>query len=141
MAATLLSGCATVESVKERVQEGAPPRTRVFAADPKATYAAARAALDSISFQFTHGGPAEGKIEALSAVQPGDQPGSARQVSMRTQLRATDGGTEVDVQLREILEDDTEHHPGMATSTALQDTPLYEVYFHAIQDALNGPRK
>lgn len=142
MALLLLAGCDTVESVRDRMAEGAPPQERIFAAEPKATYAAARAALISLGFKQTHGGPAEGTLDALSAIQPGDNPGGARQVSIHAELRAVEGGTAVDVQMREIIEDDSEHHPGMATNSALRDTPMYEVYFHAIQAALApGPRK
>ncbi|HVW22195.1 MAG TPA: hypothetical protein VHC86_13365 [Opitutaceae bacterium] len=136
MAVLLLAGCDTMESVRDRVTQGPPPQERIFAAEPRATYAAVQAALRSLDFRQTHGGPAEGTIDALSAIQPGDNPGGARQVSVHAELRAVDGGTAVDVQMKEILEDDSQRHPGMATSTALRDTPMYEVFFHAVQAAL-----
>ena len=43
-----------------------------------------------------------------------------------------EGGTEVRLTLKEIIEDSSEHL-GMATTSPLRDTPLYEVFFHAIQ--------
>jgi hypothetical protein len=139
LAVVLLAGCDTVESVRDRVTQGAPPQERTFAAEPRAAYAAAQAALRSLGFTQTHGGPAEGTLDALSAIQPGDNPGGARQVSLHAEFRAVDGGTAVDVLMKEIIEDDSEHHPGMATTTTLRDTPMYEVFFHALQAGLPPP--
>jgi hypothetical protein len=136
--ALLLGGCAVADSVRERVAADHAPHTRVFAADPRAAYAAAHAALDPMGFRFTHGGPAEGLMDALSAVMPGEAGENARQVSLHAEFHAAEGGTEVRVTLKEIIEDDADRL-GMATTTGLRDTPLYEVFFHAIQANLTGP--
>jgi hypothetical protein len=138
--ALLLSGCNVVDSVHDRVAAENAPRVQVFAADPRTTYAAAHAALDPLGFHFTHGGPAEGRMDALSAVMPGDPGENAQQISLHAEFHSTDGGTEVKVNLKEIIEDDSAHL-GMATTTHLRDTPLYEVFFHAIQQNLTAPAR
>jgi hypothetical protein len=136
--ALLLGGCAVADSVRERVAEDHAPHTRIFAAEPRATYAAAHAALEPLGFNFTHGGPAEGRMDALSSVMPGEAGENARQVSLHAEFHSAEGGTEVKVTLKEIIEDDSAHL-GMATTTGLRDTPLYEVFFHAIQANLTAP--
>ena len=136
--ALLLAGCSVADSVRERVAADNTPRTRTFAAEPRATYAAAHAALDPMGFRFTHGGPAEGQMDALSSVMAGEAGEKARQVSLHAEFHSADGGTEVKVWLKEIIEDDSSHL-GMATTTPMRDTPLYEVFFHAIQSNLTAP--
>lgn len=136
LAAFLLAGCATVESVRDKIEAGPPPRVRVFPADPRTTYKAARAALDQMGYTFEHGGPAEGELTALGPVMPADIEGSSHQYSLAAHFRAVEGGTEVSVQMKEIYEEDTEHHQGMATTSPLRDTPLYEVFFRGIRQAL-----
>lgn len=136
--ALLLGGCAVADSVRDQVAKDHAPHTRIFAAEPRATYAAAHAALEPLGFKFTHGGPAEGRMDALSAVMPGEAGENARQVSLHAEFHSAEGGTEVDLTLKEIIEDDSAHL-GMATTTSLHDTPLYEVFFHAIQTNLTAP--
>jgi hypothetical protein len=136
--ALLLAGCSVADSVRDRVAADHAPHARVFAAEPRAAYAAAHAALDPMGFRLTHGGPAEGQMEALSSVMAGEAGEKARQVSLRAEFHAADGGTEVQVWLKEIIEDDSARL-GMATTTTMRDTPLYEVFFHAIQANLTTP--
>jgi serine/threonine protein kinase len=50
----------------------------------------------------------------------------------------TDGGTEVTVVLKEIVEADSADHAGVATETPLRDTPLYDNFLRAIQKALDA---
>lgn len=47
------------------------------------------------------------------------------------------GGTEVSIGLTEIIEDDSSNRAGQATETPLRDTPQYEVFFRAVQEALS----
>jgi hypothetical protein len=54
---------------------------------------------------------------------------------------AAESGTEVEVSLIEVIEEDTANQPGMATQTPLRDTPLYEVFFRDVQTALTAPPK
>jgi hypothetical protein len=131
----LLSGC---DSVSEHLQAPfvAPqPKSRVFAADERATYAAARAALDELGFGYVQGGPAQGVIEALSGVQTGGE-GSmtgGRQLQIKAHFSsAADGGTQVDVVMHELVQGDLNQNPGMGTSTWLSDSPVYEEFFAAI---------
>jgi hypothetical protein len=138
-----LAGCESSgdfgSSVSHLVNRG-EPKTRVFKADQKTTYEAAKAALGTIDYHFTHGGPAQGKLEAMSDVMGGDTPGSSRQVSLKVTLNPTlDGQTEVGILFSEVVEADSSNQPGMATETPMADTPLYEVYFRALQQKLPAP--
>jgi hypothetical protein len=130
------AGCDNLaDSVRSRLEPNGNPHVRVFSADEKTAYAAALAALDQIDFHFTHGGPAEGEMEALSSITH-DADGS-RQVSLAAEFRvANGGGTEVTVRMKEILETDPEAHLGQGTETPLRDTPLYEVFFRNISQEL-----
>jgi hypothetical protein len=131
----VLAGC---ESVSEQIS--APfvppqPKSQVFAADERTTYAAARAALNDLGFGFVRGGPAQGVIEALSSVQTGGDISlnSARQLQLEAHFSsAAEGGTQVDVVMHELVQSDMDQHPGMGTSTVLRDSAFYEEFFHAI---------
>ena len=61
VAALLLgAGCEDItEPLQEEIESSALPEVRVFAADQKTTYEAARAALAQIGFRFVKGGPAK----------------------------------------------------------------------------------
>jgi hypothetical protein len=131
----VLSGC---DSVSEQIRAPfvAPqPKSHVFAADERATYAAARAALGELGFGYVRGGPAQGMIEALSGVQTGGE-GSmtgGRQLQVEAHFSsAADGGTQVDVVMHELVQGDLNQNPGMGTSTWLPDSPVYEEFFNAI---------
>jgi hypothetical protein len=139
--ALLLSGCESdlSDSIHSVLSEREAPRSRVFQADQKATYAAAKAAVDQMGYRFVRGGPAEGKIDALSGISGGDDTGSSRQVSMKVRMEyAPDSGTTVTVSFAEIMESDSSGQPGMATETPMRDTPLYEVFFRNVQQALQA---
>jgi hypothetical protein len=131
----VLAGC---DSVSEQIS--APfvqpqPKSRVFAADQRTTYAAARAALDDMGFGFARGGPAQGMLEALSSVQTGEGASlsGARQLQLEAHFSsAADGGTQVDVVMHELIQSDLNQQPGMGTSTLLRDSPVYEDFFNAI---------
>ena len=141
-AAALLTGCESSfsDDVRSALGPREAPRSRVFQADQRATYAAVRAAADEMGYKFEHGGPAEGELEALSSINRGDDAGSARQVEMKVHLSpAAESGTEVEVSLIEVIEEDSANQPGMATQTPLRDTPLYEVFFRNVQTALAAP--
>ncbi len=133
----LLGGCAVTDSVRERIAADSPAHTRIFATEPRAAYAAMRASLTGMGYTFSRGGPAEGWLDALGPVLPGDAGENARQISLHAEFRAAEGGTEVALSLKEIIEDSSAHL-GMATTTPLRDTPLYEVFFRAIQAHLAG---
>jgi hypothetical protein len=138
-ASALLSGCESgfSDDVHSVLGPREAPKSRVFQADQKATYAAVKAAADSMGYRFVRGGPAEGELEALSGITGGDEPRSSHQVSMKVHLSPNgDSGTVVEVSLTEMIEDQTPGEPAMATQTPLRDTPLYEVFFRDVQSGL-----
>jgi hypothetical protein len=141
-AALLLSGCESdfSDSLHSVLSEREASRSRAFQADQKATYVAAKAAVDQMGYRFVRGGPAEGEIDALSGISGGDESGSSRQVSMKVRMEySPDSGTNVTVSFSEIIEADSSGQPGMATQTPMRDTPLYEVFFRNVQQALQAP--
>lgn len=128
------------EQVREKFTP-VEPRTRVFAAEPPAVYEAARTALDRMEFRVLRGGAAQGRIEAVSGVTTGNSLREARQIAMTVRLRADgEGGTEVAVNLTEILENDSSNAAGTGTETPLRDTPLYEVFFRYTEQALGAAK-
>jgi hypothetical protein len=140
VASALLAGCES-DSLSENIHTVLGPReapqTRVFQAEQRATYEAARAAALEMGYRIIRGGPAEGKLDALSEIAQGETRGSSRQVSMKVRMvPAAEAGTSVEVSLTEIIEENTESQPGTATETPLRDTPLYEVFFRDLQRAL-----
>ena len=147
--AATFTGCDSLSSaagsVREKLAEREEPRVRDYAAPPRATYDAVRIAADQLGFRLLRGGPAQGIFDAISGVGQGDVPNSARQVSMKVRLHATaDGGTEVTVVLKEVIESNSRDHAGVATETPLRDTPLYDSFLRGIERALaakNSPEK
>jgi hypothetical protein len=138
-----LAGCESAPALPTRVRERISPtyRTRVFAAEQRATYEAAKSALGEFGFRFVSGGPAQGKLEALSAVEASDSMQRARQVSLSVKLSpAADGGTEVAALFSDIYEDDFSKRAGMGTTQALKDSPLYEVFFRYLEQSLTAAR-
>lgn len=146
----LCAGCEAVsdmkDGVRERMNARNEPKVRVFSGDQRVVYAAALKALDGIGFRFVRGGPAQGKMEAVSAVSPNDSLNSSRQVVLKFTLapsfapqgQAKGEMTEMSLWLTEIIEADSSRQAGQGTSTPLRDTPLYEVYFRAVQQGLGG---
>lgn len=138
-----LVGCESVSDASQRLRDrlGArrEPRMRVYSADQRATYAAARTAIERMGFRFLRGGPAQGEIDAVNAVAADDSLRGARQVAMSIRLApAPGGGTEVSVTLDEIVETDSRNRAGQGTAAPLRDTPLYEVLFRNVQQALDA---
>jgi len=143
-AALFLAGCESDlhDSVESVLSAREAPRSRVFQADQKATYEAARAAADQMGYRYVRGGPAEGELDALSGISNGDDVGSSTQISMKVRMApGGESGTEVTVSFSEIMEANSSNQPGMATETPMRDTPLYEVFFRSLQQALAGPPK
>lgn len=144
-ASLLISGCESLSdaagSVRDRIAAREETRERTYAAAPRATYDALRSAATQMGYRQTRGGPAQGEFEAVSAVAPGERHGSARQILMKTRVTAgLDGKSSmVGVSLTEVIEDDSSNRPGLATRTALRDTPQYQVLFQRISDLLGVP--
>ena len=141
----VLSGCDSLTDTSAMVRglsSRGQPKTHAFAGDPHAVYTAAKASLDAIDFRYTGGGPAQGRLEALSGLSQGDSARSTRQVALKATFEPSpDGGTEVSLLLSEYNEADSSNHPGMTTETPLTDTPLYEVFFRELQKNLAAAPK
>ncbi len=128
------------EDVRSALGPREQPKERTFAADQRPVWTAARKAVDDLDYHFEKGGPAEGTLEALSKVERGEDEGSGRQVRIKVSMQpAPDSGTVVQVSFTEILEQRSSDQPGFATETPLLDTPLYNVFFNAIQSHLQSP--
>jgi hypothetical protein len=141
-----LCGCDSISkagsAVREKIALREQPRTHTFKAGQRATYEAARAAVDQMGLRFVHGGPAQGKLEAVSGVSSNDSLRSARQITLKLQLKeVVEGMTEASLVLSEIIESDSRGSAGMGTGAQLNDTPLYEVFFRNVQQALDAPKK
>ena len=141
-----VAGCESLSdaagSVREKLAPREEPRTKVYAAEKRATYEAARGAIDRLGFRVLRGGPAQGEIDAVNGIATDDSLRSARQISMKIRLKAAlDGGTELRVTLDEIIEADSRGRAGQGTSTPLRDTPHYEVLFRNVQQALDSPKR
>ena len=142
LAALALAGCESMPGeVHGRL--GPPPETtRSFQAEPRTVYDAARVALARMEFRVTGGGPAQGRIEAVSGLSKKDSLQGTRQISMSIRIISlADGGSEVSAVLKEVIEEDSTDRPGFATETPLRDTPYYEVFFGGIAQALAEPKK
>ena len=48
-------------------------------------------------------------------------------------------GTLLSVGLSEVIEEDSSNRPGLATRTALRDTPRYDVLFGKVAELLGEP--
>ena len=150
LAGLALAGCESISdaagNVRAKFDSRSDARTRIYAAPPRATYAAARAAAEQMGYRFLRGGAAQGELDAMSGIAPGETNRSSRQIAMKVRLHATLDAAETEVRVRfsEIIEPDSRNGAGVATETSLRDTPHYEVFFRNVQqelDAQVGPRK
>jgi hypothetical protein len=142
LAAVVLAGpgCESGPKLPAAFRERISPtyRPHSVSAEQKTAYEAARAALRKVNFKFMSGGAAQGKLEALSVLQTGEGPRAARQISLSVKLApGADGGTQVSALFSEIREDEFSKREGMGTSTPMHDTPLYEVFFRYLDEALD----
>jgi len=142
LVALIFTGCEAMPG-KSGGRPGPPPdRSRIFQADSRAVYDAAKAALDQMNFKVTGGGPAQGRIEAVSKLSTGDMLRSTRQISISVRILEVAGGScEVSVVLKEIIEADSYDRQGFATESPLRDTPYYDVFFNNLGQALTAPKK
>lgn len=140
------AGCSGVSDatahVFQRLESRNEGQTKIFAAPARTTYEATRVAAGQMGYRVVRGGAAQGELDAVSGVGQGDANRSSRQLAMKVRLRATEagGGTEVNIRLTEILEADSTNRAGLATETPLRDTPQYQVFFRAVQQALDAEK-
>jgi hypothetical protein len=135
-------GCASIESVRSKVEErieGVPPKVRIVQGEPRQVYEAARLTIDKLGYQQTSGGPAQGRLEGLSHIGGGDDFRSSRQRSISIHLLPRgDGNVEVQVRLQEIVEDSYNKLANPATETPLRDSAGYGAFFDEMERQLQG---
>lgn len=144
--ALLLGACESDDSPVARVEQQVtgdyPTRTRNFPGDLPTVYAAARQAIKQMGYRVTKGGVREAYLDASSRVLPGDDASTWRQFGVHAEFQQSLDGKSTDVVVS-MSETDAPNEPGMSSrsgsETPLRDTPLYEVFFRAIQDALGKP--
>lgn len=148
LCALALAGCDTLSdatgSVREKIATRDEPHLHVFAADQRATYDAAKVAVDQLDFRFLRGGPAQGELEAASKLEAGDSLETTRQITMKVRFEAAPSpatGTEVRIWLKEIIEADASKAEGQGVGSPLRDTALYDAFFRNLQQALDSPKK
>jgi hypothetical protein len=139
----LLTGCGAfsgaTDNMRKRIATGDAGQTRNYSANQRDTYQAARLAAERMGYRIQRGGAAQGFLEAVSGIGQGDDVRSSRQFAMKVALLPSrDEGTEVNVRLTEIIEAQGAHRALQATEAPLQGTPQYEVFFRAVQQALEG---
>ncbi len=142
----LFSGCESLSeattSVREKIAAREQPRPHLYRAPQRATYEAARVAVEQMGFRFVRGGAAQGELDAVSGLSSSDTLRGSRQITLKLRLRAAlDGGTEAALRLTEVIESDSRGRAGQGTETPLRDTPLYEVFFRNVQVAIDAPKK
>jgi hypothetical protein len=132
--AFLLAGC---DSVSERISarfEPVPPKARTYPAEQKVVFEAAQAAVRRIDFQLSRSASAQGIVDGISRIQPGDSFRDAKQHSIAVRIHAYEPGrTQVEVLVREQQE--SADFAG-ATNLPLREHGLYDSYFAALEQAL-----
>jgi hypothetical protein len=143
LSAAVVAGCSTMSdatsSVRERLAARDAGRTRTYASPQRDTYQAVRIAAEQMGYRFQRGGAAQGFFEAVSGIGQGDVLRTSRQIAMKVSLRPSlDEGTQVTVRLTEIIEAESSARAVSATEAPLQGTPQYEVFFRAVQQAIDA---
>jgi len=140
--ALVVSGCDSMPGGSGGRTGPAPATSRVFQGDPRAVYDAARVSLAKMDFRVTGGGPAAGRIEAVSGLSSDESLRSTRQITMSIRISDLgDGSCNVNAVLKEAIEEDSVERQGFVTQTTLRDTPYYEVFFNGLGQALAAPKK
>jgi hypothetical protein len=132
------SGCDSLPTrMRDRLDP--QPQIRVYQADEKAVFEAARAAVGRIDFIVARAGQAQGLIKAHSPLRSSDTFGKARQYAMEVRIQSFDPGTtQVAVILRE--QEESASFAG-ATDIPLREHGLYDSYFAAIEATLGQAGK
>ena len=132
--AFLFTGCDSVSSrISERF-EGVPPKTRSYPVGQKIVFEAAQQAVRRIDFQLSRTAVAQGIVDGISRIQPGDAFSEARQHSIEVRLHSFEAeSTQVEVLVREQQE--SAAFAG-ATNIPLREHGLYDAYFAALEQVL-----
>lgn len=140
------AGCSSGDSpslprsIREKFS-GATYQTHVVQADQLKTYAAAKEALKPMGFNFSNGGPNQGKLSAINAIIPGTDARAASQITLDVRLSQTDAGTEISALFTQVTEESFDGRPAVATSKPIDSTGIYETYFKNIDRVLAAPAK
>jgi hypothetical protein len=138
----VLAGCDSLPSGSGGRLGPAPATTRIFQGTSRAVYDAAKASLAKMEFRVTKGGPAAGRIEAVSGLKSDESLRSTRQITMSIHISDLGDGTcEVSAVLKEAIEEDSVERQGFVTQSTLRDTPYYEVFFSGLGQVLGIPEK
>lgn len=136
------AGCESVRNdfgagVREKFS-GPTYVTRNFGGESKVVFDAAKKSVEQLGFRVTRAGQAQGVIDGLSGITPDDRLAGSRQRTIKVRLSTGDNGvgTNVAVLLTEIVEDDFNKSAGQGTETSLRDSPLYDVFFNNLTQAL-----
>jgi hypothetical protein len=144
LGAIAFGGCDTLEDASSNVRErfGARDQARgkTFSSPPHVVFDAVKIAASNMGYRQTRGGPAQGEFEAINNVSVGETAGTAQQFAVKVRLHGGLDGNSTDVSVRftEILETGSGSGRGMGTETTMKDTPLYEVFFRNVQQALDA---
>jgi len=136
IAIALLTGCGSVQTVRSTVKErfaSQAPRKRSFEGNQRQIYDAAKITMEKLGYQMAAGGPAQGRLEGFSKVGSGDDFRSSRQRSVELRMEPMDGGlVEVQLLLREIIEEDFARGGAPTTESAVRDPGSYEAFFNEL---------
>ncbi|HNW42778.1 MAG TPA: hypothetical protein PKN08_12820 [Opitutaceae bacterium] len=136
----LLSGCESLNDATEDMRENLgvrnDPETHLVAAEPRAVYAAGRAAAEDMGFSFRRGGPAQGELEAISGIASDDSLRSTTQRRMKVRFVAHPYGTEIRFWLTEVREEESSSNRGLSTERALRHSSLASVFFQSVDTRL-----
>lgn len=136
----ICGGCTSMDSMRATVKEhisSAPPMARTVSGDSHQVYAAARKAMEKFGYRFTDGGPAQGRLEGLSRIEGDDNLRSSRQRSISIHLEELEGGrVEIQVQIKEIIEEEFSRSAMPATETSVRDPSVYDAIFDEIERRL-----
>jgi hypothetical protein len=128
LAAAGLGGCAVADAAGQAVQRRwqDPAVERVFPGAPRDVYGSLRGVVTRLGYRVVRGSPAQGELEAVSAVGTGLDPGTSRQLVLRIRLTAAEAGTTVRVRVAEVREEDSSRRAGYATEVPLPPGPRHE---------------
>lgn len=139
----LCGGCSSMESVRSTMRDriaGVPPKVRTVNGDLRQVYEAAHQTMDKLGYQFTGGGPAQKRLEGHSRIYESDDFKTCRQRAVLVRLEDLEGGrVEVQVQMTEIIAEDTDRSARPATETPLRDSTAYDAFFDELERRLQAP--
>ena len=106
-------------------------------ADQRAAFNASLTALTQMGYAITASGATQGKIEAISAVTPGDSQRPASQTTASVRFAVAPGNaTAIQILFTEIQDSRLSGREGLGTKQPLAASPLYNVFESYVTAAL-----